>query len=64
MATWRGDGEKLLDQAIREPDLRKKVELLEAGLVLHFRELNQVFSTLGVENFSELGLREIRGEGK
>lgn len=63
MANWMGDGEKLLDQAIRTKDLSRKVELLEDALILHFRELNQVLSNLGIENFSELGLREIR-EGK
>ena len=63
MAHWMGDGEKILDQAIRTKDLSRKVELLEDALILHFRELNQVLSNLGIENFSELGLREIR-EGK
>ncbi len=63
MAHWMGDGEKALDQAIREKDLKRKVELLEDALILHFRELNQVLSNLGIENFSALGLREIR-EGK
>lgn len=63
MAHWMGDGEKLLDRAIQEKDLNRKVALLEDALILHLRETRKVLSSLGVENFSELGLREIR-EGK
>ena len=66
MAFFRGDGMRCIEQGIREKDLARKVGLIEDGLVLHFRELEQVFNTLGLENFSELGLREltarIRGE--
>lgn len=60
MAYFRGDGVALLDQAIRETDLRRKVELMENGLILHFRELEQVLQDLGPENFSRQGLSEIR----
>lgn len=63
MAHWMGDGEKLLDRAIQEKDLTRKVALLEDALILHLRETRQVLSSLGIENFSELGLKEIR-EGK
>lgn len=63
MAHWMGDGEKLLDRAIQEQDLTRKVALMEDALILHFRETRQVLSNLGIENFSALGLREIR-EGK
>lgn len=64
MAHYRGDGERLLDQAIREPDVREKVELLVDGLLLHFRELEHVLQNLGTENFNQLGIKEIAEEVK
>lgn len=64
MATYRGDGERMLDQAVRERDLAQKVELLIDGLILHFRELEQVMTHLGIENFDEHGLRKLAEEVK
>ena len=64
MAHYRGDGERILDQAIRETDTRKKVDLLVDGMLMHFRELEHVLQNLGTENFGQLGLREIAQEVK
>lgn len=60
MAIYRGDGVRLLENAVWEKNLERKVELLIDTMNLHFRELEYVLSALGVENFSELGLKEIR----
>ena len=64
MATFRGDGGKLLTEAIREQDLRRKVDLMEQGLLLHFTELERVLSNLGVENFNCLMFKEMAKEVK
>lgn len=64
MATFRGDGGKLLTEAIREQDLRRKVDLMEQGLLLHFRELEQVLQNLGIENFNALAFKELAKEVK
>lgn len=64
MAIYRGDGAKLLSQAIREKDLRRKVELMEQGLLLHFGELEKALSNLGAENFNALAFRELAQEVK
>lgn len=62
MAHYRGDGERILEEAIREQDPGRKLDLIINALLLHFRELEHVLRSLGTENFSELGLREIRGD--
>ena len=64
MAIYRGDGRELLGQAIREKDLARKVELMEQGLLIHFQELDQVLSNLGVENFNCLIFKEMAKEVK
>ena len=64
MAIYRGDGARLLSQAVREKDLRRKVDLMEQGLLLHFRELEQVFQNLGSENFNALAFKELAKEVK
>lgn len=64
MAYWRGDGERLLGDAIRERELNRKVELLIEANLLLYRELAYVFTALGVENFSSLGLKELKEELK
>lgn len=62
MSHWRGDGERLLGEAIRETNLNRKVELLiDANLLMH-RELEHVMQNLGPENFSVRGLEEMRKE--
>lgn len=60
MAFYRGDGQRALEQAVKERDPQKKVELMIDAMNLHFREMEHVLQNLGVENFGELGLREIR----
>lgn len=62
MAHYRGDGERFLEEAIREKEPGRKLDLIINALLLHFRELEHVLRSLGTENFSELGLREIRGD--
>lgn len=62
MAHWRGDGEKMLAEAVREPDPMKKLDKLEETLLLHFRELGYVLENLGPENFSPTGLEKLRKE--
>ena len=62
MAHFRGDGGRKLEEAIREKDLRRKVELMEDALVLHFAELEQVFEHLGPENFDAYGLKKLGEE--
>lgn len=64
MAIYRGDGARMVKEAIREKDLRRKVELMEQGLLLHFQELDQVLSNLGVENFNCLIFKEMAKEVK
>ena len=64
MAHWRGDGEKMLAEAVREPDPMKKLAKLEDALALHFRELGFMLENLGPENFSPNGLEKMReGDG-
>lgn len=60
MAHYRGDGRKKLTEAIREQDPGRKVDALVQALQLHFMELQHVMEHLGVENFDELGLRELK----
>lgn len=60
MAHWRGDGERLLGEAVRERNPERKVELLIEANLLLYRELEFVLSNLGTENFCTLGLKEIR----
>ena len=60
MAHYRGDGRKKLTEAIREQDPGRKVDALVQALLLHFMELQHVMEHLGVENFDELGLRELK----
>ena len=62
MAIYRADGARLLTEAVREQDLRRKVELMEQGLLLHFRELEQVLANLGSENFNCLAFKELAKE--
>ena len=62
MAHFRGDGGRKLEEAIREKDLRRKVELLEDGLVLHLAELERVLEHLGPENFDAYGLKKLGEE--
>lgn len=62
MAHYRGDGERILEEAIREKEPGRKLDLIINALLLHFRELEHVLRSLGTENFSELGLKEIRGD--
>lgn len=62
MAHWRGDGERLLGDAVREKDLSRKVELLVEANLLLYRELEYVMEHLGPENFSVLGLKEMKEE--
>lgn len=62
MAIYRGDGARMVKEALREQDLRRKVELMEQGLLLHFQELEQVLSNLGSENFNHLMFRELARE--
>lgn len=62
MAHYRGDGGKTLDEAVREKNLSRKVELILDALVLQERELNHVFAHLGPENFDEYGLRKLGEE--
>lgn len=62
MAHWRGDGSKVLSEAIREKDPGKKLAKLEDALLLHFRELDYVMEHLGPENFGEDGLKRMREE--
>ena len=62
MAHYRGDGGKTLDQAVREPDLGRKVELIIDALLLQGRELEHVLGHLGPENFDEYGLKKMREE--
>lgn len=64
MAIYRGDGARMLSQAVREQDLRRKVDLMEQGLLLHFRELEQVLQNLGSENFNALAFKELAKEVK
>lgn len=64
MAHFRGDGGRKLEEAVREKDLGRKVELLEDALVLHLAELERVLGHLGVENFDEYGLRKLGEELK
>ena len=64
MAIYRGDGARLLSQAVKEQDLRRKVDLMEQGLLLHFRELDQVLQNLGSENFNALAFKELAKEVK
>ena len=64
MAIYRGDGARMVKEAIREKDLRRKVERMEQGLLLHFQELDQVLSNLGVENFNCLIFKEMAKEVK
>lgn len=64
MAHWRGDGERLLGDAVREKNLARKVELLIEANLLLYRELAYVFAALGLENFSALGLKEMKEELK
>ena len=64
MAIYRGDGARMVKEAIREKDLRRKVELMEQGLLIHFQELDQVLSNLGVENFNCLMFKEMAKEVK
>lgn len=64
MAHFRGDGGQKLEEAIREKDLRRKVELLEDGLVLHLAELERVLEHLGPENFDAYGLKKLGEELK
>ena len=62
MAIYRGDGSRMLKEAVREKNLQRKVELMEQGLLLHFQELEQVLSNLGSENFNHLMFRELARE--
>lgn len=62
MAHWRGDGRRLLGDAIRENDPVRKVELLVEANLLLYQELSYVLEHLGPENFSALGLKEMKGE--
>lgn len=62
MAIYRGDGARMLKEAVREKDLTRKVELMEQGLLLHFTELERVLSNLGVENFNCLMFKEMAKE--
>lgn len=62
MSIWRGDGRQRLGEAIREKDLSRKVQLLVEANLLLYQELEWIFANLGPENFSRLGLKEVRGE--
>lgn len=62
MAHWRGDGARLLGDAIREEKMERKVQLLIDALGLHFRELEYVLQSLGPENFGRLAIEEIAEE--
>lgn len=62
MAHFRGDGGGKLEEAIREKDLGRKVELLEDALVLHLAELERVLEHLGPENFDAYGLKKLGEE--
>ena len=62
MAHYRGDGGKTLDQAVREKNLGRKVELIIDALILQNRELEHTLGHLGPENFDEYGLRKLGEE--
>lgn len=62
MAHFRGDGGRKLEEAIREPNLQRKVELMEDALVMHLAELERVLEHLGPENFDAYGLKKLGEE--
>lgn len=62
MAAWRGDGMAKAEEARREKNLHRKVELLTEALILQGQELRWALSRLGPENFSEKGLEALRKE--
>jgi hypothetical protein len=53
MATYRGDGQKRLGEALREPDPGRKLDGLTEAMLLHFNEMEYCLGHLGPENFSE-----------
>ena len=55
---FKAEGRRKLEQARREPDLQRKVRLMEEALDETIRELEYVLSHLGKENFAPEGLKE------
>ncbi len=62
MAIFQGDAQQLLDRARTEQDLRRKCQLLEDALGMTLEELRMVLVSLGRENFSARGLKEVKEE--
>ena len=61
MATFKGEGRGKLEQARREPDLRRRVRLLEDALEETLLELERVLNRLGPENFGAEALAKLKG---
>ena len=61
MATFKAEGRRTLEQARREPDLGRRVRLLEDAVDETLRELERLMTNLGPENFGAAALEKLKG---
>ena len=62
MATFRGDALTALERAGAAENLPEKVRALEDAVTALIEELTMVLATLGPENFSDLGRKQMKEE--
>ena len=60
MATFTGEAMRAVERARTAGSMPQKVAALEDAVAALVEELSAVLTTLGKENFSELGLKELR----
>lgn len=58
---FKGEGRGKLEQARREPDLQRRVRLLEDALDETLLELERLMTNLGPENFEAEDLTKLKG---